>query len=90
MGILVSVSIQEMAFTYHVIFLDPRSHKTLAIFRYSSAEPVYEILRRGHANLETINIVEMNLAQRRPVMVDLKLTDEQYNTLRQRCSGKPT
>jgi hypothetical protein len=52
--------------------------------RYSDEQSVFTVLRRAHANLETIQIVEMALAQRRPCNVTLELSDEQYRKL----SGK--
>jgi hypothetical protein len=41
-----------------------------------------EKLRRAHANLETLNIVEHALSERRPVMIDLDLTEDQFRKLR--------
>ena len=56
--------------------------------RYSDEQRVFEVLRRAHANLETIQIVEMVLAQRRPCNVTLELTDEQYAKLRSERNSK--
>jgi hypothetical protein len=42
-----------------------------------------ELLRRSHAPIEDHQIVEMALRQRRPGMLELRLTEEQYTTLLQ-------
>jgi hypothetical protein len=73
------VSIQDFPLHTIVIFIDrQRQAKIGPTRRYTSTEPVFEMLRRAHANLETLNIVEMAFRERRPCMVDLNLTDEQY------------
>ena len=69
----------------YVIFIDPRRQaKIEPTRRYSSTEPVFEMLRRAHANLEMLNIVEMALVRRRPVMIDLDLFDQQYAAIQTR------
>jgi hypothetical protein len=79
----VQISISEIMWTYHVVFIDPASQTAIGrTRRFNSDEMVYEMLRRGRADRETMNIVEMNLTQGRPVMVDLNLTDEQYAKLK--------
>jgi hypothetical protein len=46
-----------------------------------------ELLRRAHADLATINLVENALAERRPCMVELTLTDASARADRsQSCS----
>ena len=81
----VKVSIQDMPTHVYLIFIDrQRVAKIGPTRRFSSTEPVFELLCRAHANLETINIVEMALAQRRPVMIDLDLSDAQYATIQTR------
>jgi hypothetical protein len=80
--IAVQMFIQEMAMTYHVIFMKRGGkHRIGRIYTYNSPEQVFAILRRAHANLETINIVEMSFAQHRTCSVDLSLTAEQFSRL---------
>ena len=43
-----------------------------------------EMLRRTHADLATINLVENALAQRHPVMIDIDLADEQFAAIQRR------
>ncbi len=81
----VTASIQDMPRYTVVIFYDRMtSTKIGRTLRFTSEELLYELLRRTHANLETINIVEMALRERRPCMVDLRLTDEQFAKLQGR------
>jgi hypothetical protein len=64
-----------------VIFIEGQ-RRIGPILRCRDEETVFRVLRRAHANLETLNIVEMSLRARRPCTVDLTLTDEQYRKLR--------
>ena len=76
----VRVSIQEFPAHIYVVFY--RDNKSIGpMRRYSTQERVMELLRRCHANLETINIVEMSLQARRPCVVEVNLTDEQIRKL---------
>lgn len=80
---LVKMSIQDFPTGITVIFIQ-NNQRIGPMRRYHSEEPIFLILRRAHANLETINIVEMALQQSRPCMVELNLTDEQYRKLSSR------
>jgi hypothetical protein len=82
----VQVSIQDFPLHTIVIFIDrPRQAKIGPTRRYSSTEPVFEMLRRAKANLETINIMELAIRERRLCMVDLDLTDQQYAGIQRPC-----
>jgi hypothetical protein len=66
-----------------VVFFDPVTNRGIGpVRRVRSEEILMEKLRRAHANLETLNIVEHALSERRPVMIDLDLTEEQFRKLR--------
>jgi hypothetical protein len=81
----VQVSIKDFPLHTIVIFIDPqRQVKIGPTRRYRSTEPVFEMLRRAHANLETINIVELAIRERRPCMIDLDLSDKQYAAIQTR------
>jgi hypothetical protein len=81
----VQVSIQDMPLHTIVIFIDPqRQAKIGPTRRYSSTEPVMEMLRHAHPNLETLNLVENALVERRPCMVYLDLSAEQYAAIQSR------
>jgi hypothetical protein len=77
----VMISIQELQYSYYVLFMIDNK-KIGRTFRFASDELVYEMLRRAHANLETMNIVTNALTNRRPVMVAVNLTDEQVAQLK--------
>jgi hypothetical protein len=84
--IAVQMWISEMAYSYHVVFTLPRGQHAIGrSYAFNSLEDVFAILRRAHANLETINIVEHALRERRPCSVQLTLTAEQFS----RLSRKP-
>ena len=76
----VYVSIQEYPMGFYVIFYEGK-HSIGPIRRYRSEETIFLLLRRAHANLETLNIVEHALRNRTPCTVDVNLTDEQYKKL---------
>jgi hypothetical protein len=79
----VQVSIQDFPACLCLIFI--RDGKAVGpTRRFTSQERAFELLRRAHANLETINVVENALRERRPSLVDLNLTDEQYLKLQSR------
>jgi hypothetical protein len=81
----VQVSIQDFPLHTIVIFIDRKRQQQIGpMRRYRSTEIVIEMLRRAHADLATINIVENALADRRPCMVDLDLTDEQFAAIQTR------
>lgn len=82
---VVRMWISELAMSYHVVFTLPRGQTRVGrTFTYPSQEQVFNILRRAHANLETLNIVEHSLGERRPCSVELTLTAEQFIRLNSR------
>jgi len=81
----IQVSIQDFPTNVAVVFIDPKTQSKIGpVRRYSTNEMVFELLRRAHANLETINLVELAFAERRPIMIDLHLTEEQIAALSRR------
>jgi hypothetical protein len=76
----VNCSIQDSP-THTVMIFYVGNQRIGPVRRYVDEQMVFTILRRAHANLETMQIVEMALAQRRPCNVTLELTDEQYAKL---------
>lgn len=79
----VQVSIQDFPTHTCVIFIDRRTTQRIGpMRRFTSEHKLLEMLHRGRANLETINIVEHALRERRCCMIDLDLTDEQFEKLR--------
>lgn len=83
----VQVSIQDFPTHCYVVFIDRKRQTRIGpTRRYRSSDTVMEMLRRAHPNLETVNLVERALAERRPVMIDLDLSAEQYAAIQ----GKPT
>jgi len=89
----VQMWVQETAFLYHVVFTMPSGQNAIGrSYSYNSPEEVFDVLRRAHANLETINIVEHALSERRPCSVTLQLTHEQFGRLNRKplTSDKPT
>lgn len=77
----ISASIQPNPRYLVIIFIEG-NRRVGPILRCHGEETVFQVLRRAHANLETINIVEMALRANRPCMVDLTLNDEQYAKLK--------
>jgi hypothetical protein len=81
----VQCSIQDMPSHTYVIFIDRQRQAQLGpMRRYSSHEPVMEILRRAHADLATVNLVERSLAEGRPCTVELNLSDAQFAAIQTR------
>lgn len=76
----IRASIQDLPTGTLILFMQG-NRRIGPILRCRDEETVFRVLRRAHANLETINIVEMSLRARQPCMVDLDLTDEQYKKL---------
>jgi hypothetical protein len=74
-------SIQENPMAIVIIFIEGQ-RRIGPILRCRDEETVFRVLRRAHANLESLSIVEMSLRARRPCTVNLTLTDEQYNRLK--------
>jgi hypothetical protein len=83
----VNASIQDYP-THLIIIFYVGNQKIGPTVRCADEEAVFRVLRRAHANLETLNVVEMSLAQRRPCNVELTLTDEQYRKL-SNATGRP-
>jgi len=51
------------------------------ILNFTDGRKIFELLQRAHAPIEDHQIVDMALQQRRPGMVELRLTEEQYISL---------
>lgn len=82
MKIKVRMWVTETAFTYHVTFtLSPGQQQVGRGYSLNSQEEVFALMRKAHATLEDINIVEMALSQRRPCSVVLGLTQDQFARL---------
>jgi hypothetical protein len=85
----VQVSIQDYPTHRYVVFIDRKRQVRIGPMRtYRSSDTMMEMLRRAHANLETANLVERALAERRPVMIDLDLSAEQYAAIQRRPNPK--
>jgi hypothetical protein len=57
------------------------------ILRFTTQERLVEMLRRGRATLEDVNMVRLSLEQGRPGAVEIRLDDEQYASLKMRLSS---
>ena len=78
----VQLSVQPSPLHTVCIFIDRQSqHRVGPILRFRTDEKVMELLRRAHANLETCNWVERAMVEHRPCMIDVDLTEEQYEKL---------
>jgi hypothetical protein len=82
-GMRLQVSIQDFPTHTCVIFIDKAAQKQVGpMLCLRSEEKLWELLKKCSANRETVSIVEMALAQRRPCMIDVTLTDLQVWKLR--------
>jgi hypothetical protein len=77
---------QEMPMGIYVTFMEG-NRVVGRILRFTTQERLVEMLRRGRATLEDVNMVRLSLEQGRPGAVEIRLDDEQYASLKMRLSS---
>jgi hypothetical protein len=77
------MSFIAMPLGINVVYME--GTRGLVSMRFTDEARFYEMLRRGRATLEDVNMVKLSLEQYRPGMVDLRLDDEQYTALRKKA-----